>query len=104
MYAANKDKEEYRLRVPLLDILEAEIEYLVVDAAKETIGAWICPTGDVTAQFCSMIEKGQKRIDRAWENYPATIRHTPSNESLLCSIEDKCLQVSLGTSGRFAFS
>ena len=30
-YAANEDKEEYRLGVTLLDVSEAEIEHLTVD-------------------------------------------------------------------------
>ena len=34
MYAANKNKEEYRLGVALPDDSEAEIEYLAIDVTK----------------------------------------------------------------------
>ena len=59
-YTANEDEEEYRLGVPLPDGSEAEIEHLAVDVAKakETLGVWTCPSGDASAQFRSMKEKG----------------------------------------------
>ena len=68
-YAANEEEEEYRLGVPLPDGSEAEIEHLAVDVAKETLGVWTCPSGDASAQFRSMKEKGQKWIDRARESH-----------------------------------
>ena len=49
--------------MPLPDGLEAEIEHLTVAVANKTLGVWTCPTGDVTAHFCSMAEKGPTSID-----------------------------------------
>ena len=60
-YAANKDKEEYRLGVLMPDGPETEIEHLTVGVTEETLGVWTCPTADATAQCCSMTGKRQKR-------------------------------------------
>ena len=69
MYAANENKEEHRLRLPMTDDLEADIEHLAVDVTKETLGVCPYPTGDATTQFRSMAEKGQTWIDRALESH-----------------------------------
>ena len=46
-----------------------EIDQLSVDIAKETLGVFTCPSGDALDQFLSMIQKGQKCIDRAVESH-----------------------------------
>ena len=46
-----------------------EIDHLLVDIAKETLGVFTCPSGDASAQFLSMLQKGQKWIDRAVESH-----------------------------------
>jgi hypothetical protein len=63
VYAANKNKEEYRLGVALPDDPEAELEYLAIDVTKETLEVMTCPTGNTNTQFRSMVEKGQTWID-----------------------------------------
>ena len=45
-----------------------EIDHLSVDTAKETLGVFTCPSGDASAQFLSMLQKGQNWIDRAAES------------------------------------
>ena len=46
-----------------------EIYHLSVDIAKETLGVFTCPSGDTSAQFLSMLQKGQKLIDLAVESH-----------------------------------
>ena len=46
-----------------------DIDHLSVDIAKETLGVFTCPSGDASAQFLSMLQKGQKCIDRAVESH-----------------------------------
>ena len=46
-----------------------EIKHLSVNTAKETLGVFVYPSGDATAQFLSMRQKGQKWIDRALESH-----------------------------------
>ena len=46
-----------------------EIDHLSVNITKETLGVFTCPSGDVSAQFLSMLQKGQRWIDRAVESH-----------------------------------
>ena len=46
-----------------------DIDHLSVDIAKETLGVFTCPSGDASDQFLSMLQKGQKWIDRAVESH-----------------------------------
>ena len=64
-YKSNEFKEEYRLGVPMPDGSVAEIDHFLVHTAMETLGVFTCPSGDPAAQFLSMLQKGQKWIDRA---------------------------------------
>ena len=65
----NELKEEYRLGVTMPDDSLVEIDNLSVDIAKETLGVFMCPSGDASTQFLSMLQKGQKWIDRAVESH-----------------------------------
>ena len=42
-----------------------KIDHLSVDIAKDMLGLFTCPSGDASAQFLSMLQKGQKWIDQA---------------------------------------
>ena len=43
------------------------IEHLAVNVAKETLGVWMCPTGDATAALEAMSDKAQRWVNRAKE-------------------------------------
>ena len=58
-YESNKLKEEYRLGVPMPYGYLVEIDHLSVNIAKETFGVFACPSGDASAQFLSMLQKGK---------------------------------------------
>ena len=46
-----------------------ERKNLSVDTTKETLGVFVCPSGNARAQFLSMLQKGQRWIDHAVERY-----------------------------------
>ena len=46
-----------------------KIDHLSVDIAKETLGVFTCPSGDASDQLLSILQKGQKWIDRAVESH-----------------------------------
>ena len=68
-YKSNELKVEYALGFPMPDGSLGEIKHLSVDTAKETLRVFVCPSGDARAQFLSMLQKGQRWIDRAVESY-----------------------------------
>ena len=59
-YESNELKENHRIGVPMTDGSLVDIYDLSVDIVKETLGVFTCPSGDASAQFLSMFQKGQK--------------------------------------------
>ena len=68
-YESNELKEEYILGVPMPDGSLVEIDHLLVDIAKETLGVFMCPSGDASSQLLSMLQKCQNWIDRVVESH-----------------------------------
>ena len=69
VYAANKDNEDFDIRVPLPDGTSVPIKHAGVDEAKENLGVWSCPSGDPSAALKRMQDKTQSWIDRAKEGH-----------------------------------
>ena len=53
--------------VPLPDGSYVQIESVSMNTAKETLGIWLCPSGDSTKACGGMQEMGQEWIDRTKE-------------------------------------
>ena len=68
-YVSNESNEDFELGVPIPDGSMMGIEHLSFHEAKETLGVFTCPAGSAKTQLLSMMEKGQKWIDRALESH-----------------------------------
>ena len=64
-YSKNEQEEEFDLAVPLPDGSQVYIEHASVDAAKETLGIYTCPSGCSKETRKQMVAKGQQWIDNA---------------------------------------
>ena len=73
-YQNNEEEEEYAIAVPMPDGSMMPIENLVVNVAKETLGVWMCPTGDASAALKAMKEKAQCWVDCAKKSKLHTVR------------------------------
>ena len=68
-YKSNEAKEEFRLGVLPPHGLVLKIEYLAVDVLKAIFGVWTFPAEDTTAQFLSILQKGQIWIELRVESH-----------------------------------
>merc|ERR1711966_303906 len=64
-YANNENQNEFRISVPTVDGMGALIEHLVVDAAKETLGVFVCLSGVANKQLEVVRSKAQEWTSRA---------------------------------------
>ena len=69
-YTDNEKNEELDIVVLMSTGSDAPIEHLSAGDARETLGAFTCPSGEVKGQIPSMQNKSQEWIDRAKECNP----------------------------------
>ncbi len=68
-YEKNERREDLDIDIPMPDGSFVPIEHLSVDAARETLGVYTCPSGKSTGHIKAMKDKAQSWIDRAKEGH-----------------------------------